>query len=64
MMFLSCSYYGHDDVVVFTLPRHNGDMGYARLLDTNLQKHDGESNYLTGSVYTVTAKSLVLFRMI
>jgi len=53
---------GHHDLVKFTLPPHAGGKQWSLLIDTNIPQHEPESaGFPFGSVYDVTARSLLLF---
>ena len=58
----------HHEAVPFTLPAAGDDMSHARwelLLDTQFEApaHAAENVYAAGDVYTVTARSLLLFKL-
>jgi glycogen operon protein len=52
------------DVVNFTLPRFGEGSGWTLLADTNMPDAGDESSFEAGHVYEVTARSLVLFKLI
>ena len=55
---------GHHDLVRFTLPLHPGGKQWLLLIDTNLPQHERElAPFPFGSVYDVTARSLLLFAL-
>jgi isoamylase len=55
---------GHHDLVQFTLPPHAGGKQWSLLVDTNIPQHEPESaRFPFGSVYDVTARSLLLFAL-
>ena len=58
----------HHDAVPFTLPAAGDDQAQARwtlLLDTQYESpaHAADNEYAAGDVYTVTARSLLLFKL-
>ena len=55
---------GWHDVVRFTLPQHPGGARWSLLVDTNLTDHEpAATNFASGAVYDVTARSLLLFAL-
>lgn len=54
---------GHFDLVEFTLPPAAGGNIWTRLIDTNLPEDEATPSFETGSVYSVTARSLLLFAL-
>ena len=56
---------GYHDLVTFTLPECPGGNAWLRLIDTNLdggqEESDGNKMFQTGDYYDVTARSLLLF---
>jgi glycogen operon protein len=55
---------GFHDLVTFTLPAHAGGKQWSLLIDTNIPEHQPESaQFAFGSVYDVTARSLLLFTL-
>jgi glycogen operon protein len=54
---------GHFDVVEFTLPTAPGGNTWTRLIDTNLPEDEGTPTFENGSLYSVTARSLLLFAL-
>jgi isoamylase len=55
---------GHHDLVKFTLPQHSGGTQWSLLIDTNVAGHEpGITQFAFGSVYDVTARSLLLFAL-
>ena len=55
---------GHHDLVKFTLPAHPGGSRWSRLIDTNLPEHEaGTAVLVSGEVYDMTARSLVLLAL-
>ena len=57
----------HHDVVLFTLPRVAAGRAWLRLIDTNLADVEDELDAVRlkfGHVYSVTGRSLLLFRLL
>jgi glycogen operon protein len=55
---------GFHDLVKFTLPCHAGGKQWSLLIDTNIPEHEPDSaQFPFGSVYDVTARSLLLFTL-
>ena len=52
------------DVVKFTLPRSNGGGAWMLLADTNMPDSLEEPTFGMGHIYEITARSLVLFRLV
>ena len=52
------------DVVNFTLPRSNGGAAWTLLADTNMPDASDEPSFEVGHVYEITARSLVLFKLV
>jgi glycogen operon protein len=52
------------DVVKFTLPASNGGTGWTLLADTNMPDSTEEPGFPIAHVYEITARSLVLFKLI
>ncbi len=53
----------HHDLVDFTLPMQPGSASWQRLLDTNVPDDDAAPEFVAGSVYGVTGRSLLLFAL-
>ena len=55
----------HDEAVEFTLPDSQNGKEWVRLLDTNVvdEDEDEEPAFPIGETYTVTGRSLLLFRL-
>jgi len=53
----------HFDLVNFTLPNIPGSDVWSLLIDTNVPQNDTETDFKSGDVYGVTARSLLLFRL-
>jgi glycogen operon protein len=54
----------HHDLVQFTLPQTVGGNNWLLLIDTNLEQVQANKTFKTGSVYGVTARSLLLFALL
>ena len=48
----------------FTLPRSNGGAAWTLLADTNMPDASDEPSFEVGHAYEITARSLVLFKLI
>jgi len=55
---------GHHDSVLFTLPECPGGSEWSLLFDTNLPDAQEPTSFKTGDVYTVTARSVLLFTLL
>ncbi len=53
----------HHDVVGFKLPPCTGGQRWALVFDTNIPDDDTERRFRIGEIYTVTARSLLLFQL-
>jgi len=54
----------HHDVVNFTLPGHAGDERWRLLIDTNVEDKLAKTAFAKDDVYSVTARSLLLFQLL
>jgi glycogen operon protein len=54
----------HHDLVNFTLPGHAGDERWHLLIDTNVEGKLAKTAFAKDDVYGVTARSLLLFRLL
>jgi isoamylase len=54
----------HHDSVLFTLPECAGGSEWSLLFDTNLPDAQEPTSFKTGDVYTVTARSVLLFTLL
>ncbi len=55
---------GHHDSVLFALPECAGGSEWSLLFDTNLPDAQEPTSFKTGHVYTVTARSVLLFTLL
>jgi isoamylase len=53
----------HHDLVDFTLPASEGGEEWALLVDTNREENDASGVFVTGEVYGVTGRSVLLFAL-